>query len=88
MSIEQRVKTLEGKLFVEADELPRGVFCYVEDCRKDPAPPEPVKGWRYNDHRIMRAENETDEALSQRAIAEVKPFMGKSAVPVFHSIHE
>jgi hypothetical protein len=47
-----------------------------------------VKGWRYNEDRIMRAENETDEALAKRAIAQVKPFMAKNAVPVFHSINE
>ena len=88
MNIEQRVKTLESKLFVDADELPEGVFCYRIDGSKDAPPPEPVKGWRYDEHRIMRAENETDEALAQRAIAQVKPSMAENAIPVFHSINE
>ncbi len=88
MKIEQRIEALESKIFVDVDELPQGVFCYVVNARKDAPPPEPVKGWRYNEHRIMRAENETDEALNKRAIAQVKPFMAKNAVPVFHSINE
>ena len=44
MNIEQRVRTLESRLFVDADELPEGVFCYPIDGRKDAPPPEPVKG--------------------------------------------
>jgi hypothetical protein len=87
-NLEQRVKTLESRIFVDVDEQPEGVFCYCEDGRKDAPPPEPVKGWRHNEHRIMRIKGETDEALSKRAIAQVKPSMAKNAVPVFHSIDE
>jgi hypothetical protein len=45
-----------------------------------------VKGWRYGEDQIMRAENETDEALAKRAIAQVKPFLAKHAVPCFIQI--
>lgn len=88
MNIEQRVKTLESKLVVDADELPEGVFCYVVDGRKNAPPPKPVKGWRRGETRIMRMKNESDETLAKRAIAQVKPFMVKNAVPCFHSINE
>lgn len=86
--LEKRIKALENKISVDVYEQPEGVFCYVVNGRKDAPPSEPVKGWRYNEDRIMRAENETDEALAKRAIAQVKPFMAKNAVPVFHSINE
>lgn len=88
MNIEQRIQALESKLFVDADEQPEGIFCYVVNARKDAPPPEPVKGWRYNEHQIIRMDGEADDALSKRAIAEVKPSLGKNVVPVFHSINE
>lgn len=89
MGMAERVKTLESKLFVDADDLPEGVFCYPIDGRKGtPDAPLPVKGWKYNDHRIMRAAGESDDELAHRAFSEVKPFLGKSVVPVFHSIGE
>lgn len=86
--LEKRIKALESKMLVDDDERPEGVFCYVVDGRKDAPPPEPVKGWRYNEHRIMRMEGETDEELNKRAVAQVKPSMAKNAVPVFFSINE
>jgi hypothetical protein len=88
MKIEQRIEALESKIFVDKEEQPEGIFCYVVDASKDAPPPKPVKGWRHNDHRIMRMENESDEALEKRACEQVKPFMAKNAVPVFHSINE
>ncbi len=88
MTLEKRLQALESKLFVDADEQPAGVFMYVVDGRKDAPPPKPVKGWKYNEHQIIRMENETDEELRQRAIAQVKPFLGKNVVPVFYSINE
>lgn len=87
-NIEKRIGLLESRIFVDPDDIPEGVFCCCVNSRKDAPPPEPVKGWLFNEHRIMRAENETDEALEKRAIAQVKPFMAKNAVPVFHSINE
>jgi hypothetical protein len=87
-TLEKRVEILEGKIFVDVDELPEGVFRYAVDARKDAPPIRPVNGWRYGELRIMRAENETDEALSKRAIAQVKPLIAKNAVPVFSSINE
>lgn len=89
MDILKRIEALESKMLVDADEQPEGVFCYYVDGKKDAPPgPLPVKGWQHNEHRIMRMENETDEALSKRAIARVKPFMAKNAVPVFLSIND
>ena len=87
-NLDARIEALESKIFVDVDELPEGVFCYVVNGRKDAPPSEPVKGWRYNEDRIMRAGNETDEELNKRAIAQVKPFLRKNSVPVFHSINE
>ena len=87
-NLENRIKTIESRVFVETEELPGGVFIQVVNRRKDAPPPKPVRGWNYHEHQIMRAENETDEELSRRAIAEVKPLMAKNAVPVFHSILE
>ena len=82
----QRIEALESKVFVDTEALREGVFIYFEDARKDAPLTPPVKGWSYDEHRILRAENETDEALKQRAIEHVKPFLGKHAVPVFISI--
>ena len=69
-------------------EQPKGIFMRVVNGRKDAPPPKPEKGWRFHEHRIMRAKNETDEALRKRSIAQVKPFMAKDGVPVFFSINE
>ena len=87
-TLENRVKAIENRLLADDDEQPEGVFRYVIDARKDAPEPQPVKGWRHNETRIMRMEGETDEELSRRAIAEMKPLMAKNAVPVFHSINE
>jgi len=87
-TLENRIKTIESRVFVETEKLPEGVFCYVVNGRKDAPPPKPIKGWRYHEHQIMRIENETDEELMARAIAFAKPFLGKDSVPVFHSINE
>lgn len=87
-NLDSRIEALESKLYVDDDEQPEGVFCYVVDGRKDAPPPKPVKGWRRGEDQILRAENETDKALAKRAIAQVKPFMVKNAVPCFHSINE
>lgn len=80
--IEARVSTKSRDI----EEQPKGVFCYVEDASLNAPPPGPVKGWRHNEQRIMREENETDEALAARAITLVTPFMAKGGIPVFHSI--
>lgn len=88
MSLENRVKAIENRLLTGDDEQPEGVFCYVIDARKSASETLPVKGWRHDENRIMRMEGETDEELSRRAIAEMKPLMAKNAVPVFHSIIE
>ena len=88
MGMTERVKILESKLFVETDELPEGVFLHCVDCSLNAVEPEPVKGWHYLDYRILRAPGESDDDLASRAFAEVKPFMAKNAVPVFHSINE
>lgn len=87
-NLDSRIKVLESKLYIDDDEQPEGVFIYRVDGRKDAPPPEPVKGWRYGEIRIMRMKNESDETLNKRAIAEVKPSLGKNVVPVFHSINE
>jgi hypothetical protein len=88
-NLESRIEALENKIFVDVEEQPEGVFIRRVNARKDAPPPEPVKGWKYHEHEIMRMENETDEALNKRAIAQVKPFMAKDAAPVFFSIdHE
>ena len=86
--IQKRITALEGKVFVDTDELPEGIFCYVADMSKDAPPPAPVGGWLYNEHRILRAENETDEKLTERAIKYARPFLARGAVPVFRSINE
>lgn len=83
-----RIEALESKLFVDADEQPAGVFIYIKDARKDAPPPGPVKGWKCHEHEIMRMENESEEELNQRAIAQVNPFLGENAAPVFISINE
>lgn len=89
MDLLKRIESLESKLLVDADEQPEGVFCFCADGRKDAPPgPLPVKGWHHGEDRIMRMEGETDEALSTRAIEQVKPSMAKNAVPVFLSINE
>ena len=88
MSIEQRVKALESKLLVDADDQPEGVFCYCVDGRKNSSPdPLLVVGWHHGEDRIMRMEGESDDDLNKRAIAQVKPSLGKSAIPVFLSIN-
>jgi len=86
--IQKRVSALESKVFVDTAELPEGVFCYVADASKDVPTPGPVTGWLYNEHRIMRTGNETDEKLTERAIEYARPFLAKGAVPVFRSINE
>jgi hypothetical protein len=88
MTLEKRIAALESKLLMDDDEQPGGVFINCVDKRRGAPPPGPVKGWRRGDTRIMRMEGETDEELSRRAIAEMKPLMAKNAVPVFHSIRE
>ena len=87
-NLENRIKTIESRVFVETEKLPEGVFCYVIDARTSASETKHVKGWRHNETRIMRNQGETDEELSRRAIAEMKPLMAKNAVPVFHSINE
>ncbi len=88
-TFEKRVEELEKKIFVDESEKPEGVFMYVVDGRKDAPPPKPVKGWRYNDLSVLRAENETDEELNARAISEAKPLLKHPlAVPVFHEIRD
>lgn len=88
MDMLKRIENLESKVFVDEEEQPEAVFCYCVDASKDaPADPLPVKGWQYGNDRIMREAGETDEALSKRAIAQVRPGMAKNAVPVFHSIN-
>jgi len=86
-NLESRIEALE-RISVDDYIQPKGVFISCVNARRDAPPPKPVKGWRYNDHRILRMENESDEALNKRAIAQVKPLMAKNAVPVFHSINE
>lgn len=87
-NLESRIKLLENRMYVDFDELPGGVFMYVVNARRDAPPSLPVKGWKYNEHQIMRMENEPGEELRQRAMAQVKPFLSKNVVPVFHSINE
>lgn len=85
----ERIKALESKILTDDDERPEGVFCYCIDGRKDASPePLPVKGWHHGSDRIMRMDGESDDELNKRAIAQVKPFMAKNAVPVFYSIHD
>ncbi len=84
----QRIEALESKVFVDTEALPEGVFLHVVDASKDAPPPPPVKGWSYNEHRIMRAGNEADETLTARAIEHARPFLAKGAVPVFRSIND
>lgn len=74
----KRIKALENRILVDADEQPEGVFCYCIDGRIDaPAEPLPVNGWQHGSDRIMREAGETDEELEKRAIAQVRPGMGK-----------
>lgn len=87
-TLENRIKTIESKLLTGDDEQPEGVFIRCIDASGNAPRPEPVKGWQHNENRIMRLEGETDEELSRRAIVEVKPLMGKNAVPVFTSVNE
>jgi hypothetical protein len=84
----KRIEALESKILTDDEGQSEGVFCYVEDASLNAPRPEPVQGWRHNEHRIMRMEGETDEALEKRAIEQVKPSMGKMAIPVFLSIDE
>lgn len=93
-TFEKRVEDLERKLFVKGEENPEGVFMRVIDAKKEALPIEEqlkksVKGWRYNDLSVLRAENETDEELNARAISEAKPLLKHPlAVPVFHEIRD
>ncbi len=89
MNIKQkRVEALESKVFVDTEVLPEGVFIRCVDASKDAPPPGPVKGWSYNEHRILRAGNEADGTLTQRAIEHARSFLAKRAVPVFLSIND
>lgn len=86
--LENRIKAMESKLFTGEDEQPEGVFVHFISPSKDVPTPRSVKGWRSDDTRIMRMEGESDEELSKRAIAEIKPLMAKNAMPVFTAIIE
>ena len=80
----QYLRACRGPSFVDAC----AILGHDPGPQKDAPPPEPVKDWRYGEDQIMRAENETDEALAKRAIAQVKPFLAKQAVPCFIQIIE
>jgi|GEM_PF-995028 len=83
-TIETRIEVLESRICADDDEEKiDGIFLAPQDASLDAEPPEPIQCWSLNGHRIIRKAGETDEAFRQRAIDEVKPSLGKGAVPVF-----
>ena len=82
-TIETRIEVLESRICADDDEKIDGIFLAPQDASLDAEPPEPIQCWSRNGHRIIRKDGETDEAFQQRAIDEVKPSLGKGAVPVF-----
>lgn len=85
-TLENRIKTIETKLLTGGDEQPEGIFYVFEDASMNAGAPETVKGWQFNETRIMRRSGETDEELSRRAITEVRPGIPKNVIPVFFPI--
>jgi len=84
--IDKRLQAFEQRIFNDPDDNTEGIFFVTVNCRQGAPSPEPIIGWRYDGHEIIRLPDETDKDLQLRALEIVGPFLRTGEVPTFFAI--
>jgi len=86
-NIDKRLSSIEKRLVDDSGEE-TAIFFVTVSARKNAPPPQPILGWTYDDHKIMRLPGESDDDLSTRALATVRPFLRDGESPSFFAIQQ
>jgi hypothetical protein len=84
-NIDNRLKKLETRLVDDSGEE-TAIFFVTVSARKNAPPPEPILGYKYKNHEIIRKPGESDDDLQLRAREKVRPFLRDGEAPCFFAI--
>jgi hypothetical protein len=84
-NIDKRLSSIEKRLLDDNGEE-TAIFFVTVSARKNAPPPQPVLGYKYGNHEILRLPDESDDDLENRAMAIVRPFLRDGEAPTFFAI--
>ena len=84
-NIDKRLSNIENRLLNDSGEE-TAIFYVTVSARKDGPLPQPILGYKYKTHEIIRKPGESDDDLQLRAREKVRPFLRDGEAPCFFAI--